>query len=79
MNLKIRLAYLNDIGSIAFIGDPEEMEAVTVAEFPHSCSGYVTCKDAADNLRMMAEKFDELAEAKDPFDSETQQRVNESK
>jgi hypothetical protein len=72
--VNIALSKYNSSGTIACLeGDGDEVKLVI---FRNTERPKMVCKLAAARLRMLAKRFDKLAEMEDPFKCDVQEEIN---
>ena len=74
--MKISLAKLNNKGSSAILESQEEFEDSFIVAEGRSYSANKACRLASERLRKMADRFDLLAVAKDPYNINTHREIN---
>lgn len=74
----ISLAKFNGTGTHAAIED-KDGHACCLVEDESQSNPQVACNRAAAELRLLADRFDELAKLEDPFKATTQRKLNRKK
>jgi len=72
---QIRLSRFNEHGIMASICDMDDVDEVNLVINKRTNSPKTICEMAAKRLRILAEKFDALAVADDPFKIKTQEAI----